>query len=76
MVELVKRAESMIVAEHFLPSEQGYFCTGRPHLQACRVYGIGEGAGLALSGGRRGIEGGLHAHGNAVEKLAPSLHPC
>lgn len=36
MVELVKRVESMIAAEHWLPSEQGFYCAGCPHQEACR----------------------------------------
>ncbi len=38
MVELVKRVESMIAAEHFLPNEQSYFCSGCPHQAACRAW--------------------------------------
>ena len=38
MVELVKRVESMIAAEHWLPSEQGFYCGGCPHQQACRTW--------------------------------------
>ena len=36
MVELVKLAESMIAAEHFLPNEQSFYCAGCPHQEACR----------------------------------------
>ncbi len=36
MVELVKLAEKMIAAEHFLPSEQGFYCAGCAHQEACR----------------------------------------
>jgi putative RecB family exonuclease len=36
MVELVKMVESMIAAEHFLPNEQGFWCAGCPHQEACR----------------------------------------
>ncbi|MDA1257858.1 MAG: PD-(D/E)XK nuclease family protein [Chloroflexi bacterium] len=38
MVELVKVAESMIAAEHFLPSEQGFYCAGCPHQTACGAW--------------------------------------
>jgi Holliday junction resolvase-like predicted endonuclease len=38
MVELVKLAEKMIAAEHFLPSEQGFYCAGCPHQEACRAW--------------------------------------
>ena len=38
MVELVKQAEKMIAAEHFLPSEQGFYCSGCPHQEACRAW--------------------------------------
>jgi TPP-dependent indolepyruvate ferredoxin oxidoreductase alpha subunit len=38
MVGLVKVAERMIQAEHFLPSEQGFYCAGCPHQEACRAW--------------------------------------
>lgn len=38
MVELVKRAESMIRAEHFLPNEQGYYCNGCPFQEPCKAW--------------------------------------
>jgi len=38
MVELVKLAEKMIAAEHFLPSEQGFYCAGCPHQEACKAW--------------------------------------
>ena len=38
MVELVKRIEGMIAAEHWLPNEQGFYCGGCPHQQACRSW--------------------------------------
>jgi putative RecB family exonuclease len=38
MVEMVKLAEKMIAAEHFLPSEQGFYCSGCPHQEACRAW--------------------------------------
>ena len=38
MIELVKVVESMIASEHFLPSEQGFYCTGCPHQAACRKW--------------------------------------
>ncbi len=38
MVEFVKLAEKMIAAEHFLPSEQGFYCGGCPHKSACKAW--------------------------------------
>lgn len=38
MVELVKRVEDMIAAEHWLPSEQGFYCAGCPHQEACKSW--------------------------------------
>ena len=38
MVELVKRAESMIRAEHFLPNEQGFYCNGCPFQEPCTAW--------------------------------------
>ena len=38
MVELAKMAERMIAAEHFLPNEQGFYCSGCSHQQACREW--------------------------------------
>jgi len=38
MVELVKMSEKMIAAEHFLPSEQGFYCGGCPHQRACAAW--------------------------------------
>jgi Holliday junction resolvase-like predicted endonuclease len=38
MVEFVKLAEKMIAAEHFLPSEQGFYCAGCPHQGACAAW--------------------------------------
>ncbi len=43
MVELVKVAERMIQAEHFLPSEQGFYCAGCPYQEACRGWYRGAG---------------------------------
>ena len=40
LVELAKLAESMIGAEHFAPSEQGFYCSGCPHKEACRSWHI------------------------------------
>ena len=37
-VELVKRIDAMIQAEHFLPSEQGHYCGGCPFQEACRAW--------------------------------------
>jgi putative RecB family exonuclease len=38
MVELIKMAERMIAAEHFVPSEQGFYCGGCPHQEPCRAW--------------------------------------
>jgi len=38
MIELVKQVEHMIAAEHWLPNEQGFYCGGCPHQQACRTW--------------------------------------
>ncbi len=38
MIELVKRVESMIAAEHFLPNEGGMYCAGCPHQAACKAW--------------------------------------
>jgi CRISPR/Cas system-associated exonuclease Cas4 (RecB family) len=38
MVELVKTVERMVAAEHFLPSEQGFYCGSCPFAQACRAW--------------------------------------
>lgn len=38
MVELVKLAESMIAAEHFLPNQASFYCAGCPHQEACRAW--------------------------------------
>jgi putative RecB family exonuclease len=38
MVELVKLAERMIQAEHFLPNENGFYCAGCPHSTACKAW--------------------------------------
>jgi putative RecB family exonuclease len=38
MVELVKLVERSIEAEIFLPSEQGFYCGGCPHQEACRAW--------------------------------------
>jgi Holliday junction resolvase-like predicted endonuclease len=40
LVELAKLAESMIAAEHFAPSEQGFYCAGCPHQAACKAWHI------------------------------------
>jgi len=40
LVELAKLAESMIAAEHFAPSEQGFYCGSCPHKEACRTWHI------------------------------------
>ena len=38
MVELVKRVDAMIAAEHFLPAEQSYWCAGCQYGVACRAW--------------------------------------
>ena len=38
MVELVKRVETMVAAEHWLPNEQSFYCAGCPHQEACRAW--------------------------------------
>ena len=38
MVELVKMIERMIAAGHFLPNEQGFYCSGCPHQTACKAW--------------------------------------
>ena len=38
MVELFKAVERMIAAEHFLPSEQSFYCGGCPHHAACKAW--------------------------------------
>ena len=38
MVELVKQAERMIAAEHFLPNETSYYCAGCPFQEPCRAW--------------------------------------
>jgi len=40
LVELAKLAESMIKAEHFYPNEQGFYCSGCPHQEACKTWHI------------------------------------
>jgi hypothetical protein len=37
-VELVKLVERAIQAEVFLPSEQGFYCGGCPHQEACKAW--------------------------------------
>ena len=36
--ELVKLAESMIAAEHFVPNEQGFYCGGGQYVDACKAW--------------------------------------
>lgn len=38
MVHLVSRVEGMILAGHFLPSEQSFYCGGCPHQVVCRAW--------------------------------------
>lgn len=40
LVEMAKLAQSMIAAEHFYPSEQGFYCGGCPHQEACRTWHV------------------------------------
>jgi hypothetical protein len=42
MVEQVKLVERMIAAEHFLPSEQSFYCAGCPYGEACRAWHRGR----------------------------------
>ncbi len=49
MVELVKRVESMIASEHFLPSEQSFYCAGCPFQEPCRTWHRTE-AGVSVPG--------------------------
>jgi putative RecB family exonuclease len=41
-VHLVKLADSMINANHFAPSEQGFYCGGCPHQDACKVWHVAK----------------------------------
>lgn len=38
MVELFKAVENMVKAEHWLPNEQGFYCAGCPHQEACKAW--------------------------------------
>ena len=38
LAEYARLAESMIAAEHFAPSEQGFYCGGCPHQDACKSW--------------------------------------
>ena len=38
LATLARLAESMIAAEHFAPSEQGFYCAGCPYQTACRAW--------------------------------------
>jgi hypothetical protein len=38
MIELIKRVEDMIAAEHWLPNEQGFYCGGCSHQGACKAW--------------------------------------
>ncbi len=38
MVELIKRVESMIDAEHWLPNEGSMYCAGCPHQVVCKAW--------------------------------------
>ena len=41
-VHLVKLADSMIEANHFAPNEQGFYCGGCPHQEACRNWHVAK----------------------------------
>lgn len=41
-VHLVKLADSMIEAGHFAPNEQGFYCGGCPHQQACKTWHVAK----------------------------------
>lgn len=38
MVELAKRVEKMIAAEHWLPNETGMYCSGCAYQEACKAW--------------------------------------
>ncbi len=38
LAEYARLAESMIMAEHFAPSEQGFYCGNCPHQDACKTW--------------------------------------
>ena len=40
LAEYARLAESMIKAEHFCPSEQGFYCGGCPHQDACKNWHV------------------------------------
>jgi hypothetical protein len=41
-VHLVKLADSMINAGHFAPNEQGFYCGGCPHQEACKAWHVAK----------------------------------
>lgn len=41
-VHFVKLAESMIEAGHFAPNEQGFYCGGCPHQEACKKWHVAK----------------------------------
>jgi hypothetical protein len=41
-VHLVKLADSMIEAGHFAPNEQGFYCGGCPHQEACKKWHVAK----------------------------------
>jgi hypothetical protein len=41
-VHLVKLADSMIEAGHFAPNEQGFYCGGCPHQEACKTWHVAK----------------------------------
>jgi len=41
-VHLVKLADSMIEANHFAPNEQGFYCGGCPHQEACKTWHVAK----------------------------------
>lgn len=50
MVCLVKRAESMIAAEHWMPSEQSFYCAGCGYQEACRGWHRQQNRTISIGG--------------------------
>jgi CRISPR/Cas system-associated exonuclease Cas4 (RecB family) len=38
MIELIKAVDSIIAAEHFLPNEGSFYCSGCPHKEVCKEW--------------------------------------
>lgn len=53
MVELVKRVEAMVAAEHFLPNEQSFYCSGCPYATACKTWHRQKARVISAGGGFR-----------------------